>query len=65
MALAPRLLELLRSSGMGNIPVVIGGIIPAEDVPHLKEMGVSAVFGPGASMAEIVKTVRELVSVGE
>lgn len=65
MALAPRVLELLRDGGMGNVPVVLGGIIPAGDVPRLKEAGISAVFGPGASMAEIVKTIRELAGVGE
>jgi methylmalonyl-CoA mutase C-terminal domain/subunit len=65
MALAPRILELLRDSGMGNVPVVLGGIIPAGDVPRLKETGISAVFGPGASTAEIVKAIRELAGVGE
>ncbi len=65
MALAPRVLELLRDSGMGNVPVVLGGIIPPEDVPRLKEAGISAVFGPGVSMAEIVKTIRGLAVTGE
>jgi len=65
MALAPRVLELLRGCGMGNVPVVLGGIIPAEDVPRLKEAGISAVFGPGASMAEVVKIIRGLAVTGE
>ncbi len=58
MALTPRILELMRASGLGDVPVLIGGIIPDEDVPALKEMGVAGVFGPGASTLEIIDTIR-------
>jgi len=59
MALAPRVLELLRANGQQEVKVFLGGIIPDEDIPVLREMGVAGVFGPGASTKVIVKAVRE------
>src|SRR5512145_1883955 len=47
MALAPRILELLKSNGQDNVKVFIGGIIPDEDMLRLKELGVVGVYGPG------------------
>lgn len=61
MALAPRIFELLRMNDMGDVPVFIGGIIPNEDVPILKEMGVVEVFGPGTSTEIIVDYIKETV----
>jgi methylmalonyl-CoA mutase C-terminal domain/subunit len=58
MALAPRILELLRANGQGDVPVLIGGIIPDEDVPALKAMGIAAILGPGASTEAVVDAVR-------
>jgi methylmalonyl-CoA mutase C-terminal domain/subunit len=52
--LFPRVAELLRQEGAGEIGLIGGGIIPEEDVPFLKEKGVLAVFGPGTSIKEIV-----------
>jgi methylmalonyl-CoA mutase C-terminal domain/subunit len=63
MALVPRVLELLRANGLGDVRVFLGGIIPDEDVPVLKELGVAGIFGPGASSETIVRAVR--ASVGE
>ena len=60
-ALAPRILELLRSNGQTQVKVFIGGIVPDEDVPQLKAMGISGVYGPGASTEDIIKEVREAV----
>jgi methylmalonyl-CoA mutase C-terminal domain/subunit len=54
MALVPKILELLKAQGQESVKVLVGGIIPDEDVPKLKDMGVAAVFGPGTSMDEIV-----------
>ncbi len=62
MALVPRVLDLLKAQGQGHVRVLVGGIIPDEDVPRLKEMGVSAVFGPGTSTHVVVETVRRLVA---
>jgi methylmalonyl-CoA mutase C-terminal domain/subunit len=50
--------ELRRQSS--HIPVVLGGIVPDEDVPVLREMGVAATFGPGSSMEEIVNTLERV-----
>ena len=63
MALAPRVLELLKANGQENVRVFIGGIIPDEDVPRLHEMGVTGIFGPGASTEDIVREVREAVKL--
>ncbi|HNS51068.1 MAG TPA: cobalamin B12-binding domain-containing protein [Anaerolineae bacterium] len=61
MALFPRVMELLRQSGMGDALVVAGGIIPDEDVQALREMGIRGVFGPGTATDEIVGFIRENV----
>jgi methylmalonyl-CoA mutase C-terminal domain/subunit len=61
MALAPRILELLKANGQNDVKVFIGGIIPDEDMPRLKEMGIAGIFGPGASTEDIIKDVREAV----
>ena len=61
MALMPRILALLSENDMEDLPVFIGGIIPNDDIPALKEMGVSQVFGPGTSTEMIVATIRETV----
>lgn len=55
-----RVLELLREQGAEDIVVFGGGIIPNEDVPVLKEAGVKALFGPGTSLEDIVRFVKEL-----
>ena len=64
MALVPRILELLRANGLGDVRVFVGGIIPTEDVPALTAMGVAGVFGPGASTETIVAAVRQSVRPG-
>ena len=61
MALAPRIMELLKANGQTGVKVFIGGIVPDEDVPRLKELGISGVYGPGASTETIVKDIREAV----
>lgn len=63
MALTPRIMELLRENGIEDVKVVLGGIIPDEDVPALKAMGVNAVFGPGTNTDDIVKHIRAVVTV--
>ena len=61
MALAPRVLELLKANGQGHVRVFLGGIVPDEDVPQLKKLGVSGIYGPGASTEDIIREVRESV----
>jgi methylmalonyl-CoA mutase, C-terminal domain len=62
MTLVPRVVELLRAQGVDDVVITVGGTIPAEDVPELKELGISEVFTPGASTDEIVEFVREAAS---
>jgi len=61
MALVPKILELLRANGLSDVRVFLGGIIPDEDVPVLKEMGVAGIFGPGANSQAIIEAVRASV----
>lgn len=62
MALVPRVLELLRAEGLDDVLVIVGGIIPDDDVPALYEMGVSAVFGPGTSTEAIVEHINRALA---
>ena len=54
----PRICELLRAQGMSDVAVLVGGIIPDEDIPGLKQAGVAEVFQPGASTQDIVQFIR-------
>jgi methylmalonyl-CoA mutase C-terminal domain/subunit len=62
MALMPRVLELLKANGQEHVKVFVGGIIPDEDVPRLKEMGVVGVYGPGTLTDDIIKDIRQAVT---
>jgi methylmalonyl-CoA mutase C-terminal domain/subunit len=62
MALCPRVVELLRDQDMQDTMVLVGGIIPDEDVEPLKRLGVKGVFGPGTSTHDIVSFIREHVA---
>ena len=57
----PRLCQLLRDAGMEDVLVVVGGIVPDEDIPGLKKAGVAEVFQPGASTQDIVDFIRSHV----
>src|SRR5215210_2871550 len=48
MTLVPKVIELLRAQDAGDVVVTVGGTIPAQDIPDLKELGVAEVFTPGA-----------------
>ena len=60
LTLAPRMVEAVAQAGL-DVPVVIGGIVPADDVATLIDSGVAAVIGPGASAEEVVSAVRAAV----
>ena len=60
MALFPRVLRLLKQEVGSKIPVFAGGIIPDEDARRLRRLGIRAIFGPGASLNEIVRTAKQL-----
>jgi len=61
MHLFPRIMELLREKGAGDILVFGGGTIPDEDIPKLKKMGMAEIFTPGASTQDAIAFVRERV----
>lgn len=65
LALFPRIMELRRQKGLNDVLVFAGGIIPKEDVPHLKEIGIVEVFGPGTRTETLVKFVQEKVRKGK
>lgn len=54
MVLAPMVVEGLRRNGIADMPVVLGGTIPQDDILLLKEKGITGVFGPGSSLKDIV-----------
>jgi methylmalonyl-CoA mutase, C-terminal domain len=64
MALAPRIMDLLKKNGMGSVHVFLGGIIPGEDIPELKACGVAEVYGPGTSTEKIAADIRAAVHPG-
>jgi methylmalonyl-CoA mutase, C-terminal domain len=53
LTLVPRVIDALRDQGRGDVLVLVGGIIPAADIPVLKELGVAEVFTPGAPLPAI------------
>ncbi|MBI4277016.1 MAG: cobalamin B12-binding domain-containing protein, partial [Armatimonadetes bacterium] len=59
--LFPRIMELLREKGAGDVPVFAGGIIPDDDMPELARCGIRQIFRPGTSLEEVVRWVRENV----
>jgi methylmalonyl-CoA mutase C-terminal domain/subunit len=61
MALMPRILDLLRANGQENVKVFLGGIVPDEDMPALREMGVAGVYGPGTLTDDIIRDITNAV----
>jgi methylmalonyl-CoA mutase C-terminal domain/subunit len=58
MTLFPAVIDLLKEKGGDDVAVFGGGIIPPEDIPQLKKLGVREIFTPGASTEDIVNWVR-------
>ena len=65
MTLVPRVVELLSEQGAGDVLVTVGGTIPADDIPELEALGVSAVFTPGAPTQGIIDFIEGAVSQRE
>ena len=61
MALFPKVMDLLKKEGVDDILVAAGGILPDEDIPAIKAMGIKGCFGPGTSTGEIIQFVRNNV----
>ena len=61
MTLAPKMVDALAEAGL-DVPVIVGGIVPDEDIAELKGLGVSQIFTPGASTKDIVSWINENIS---
>ena len=61
MTLVPRVVELLKQQGADDVVVTVGGTIPAEDIPELKELGVAEIFTPGSTTQQIIDFIRGAV----
>ncbi len=61
MAIFPKVMELLQQNNVDDVLVAAGGILPDEDIPAIKAMGIKGCFGPGTLMEEIIRFVRENV----
>ena len=63
MTLCPKVVDLLRAQGQDNVVVLVGGIVPDEDVERLKAAGITGIFGPGTSTQDIVDFIHNQVRV--
>jgi methylmalonyl-CoA mutase C-terminal domain/subunit len=59
-----RVVELLHERGMDSVRVFVGGIIPGQDIPELKKLGVAEVFLPGASTEDVVRSIDSGAGAG-
>ena len=59
MHICPRIMTLLEAEGLGDVLVVVGGIIPDVDIPKLNEIGVRGIFLPGTTMQEVVDFIKK------
>jgi methylmalonyl-CoA mutase C-terminal domain/subunit len=59
MTIFPRVVELARQSGLNDVIIFGGGIVPDQDIPRLKELGVTEIFTPGARMEEIIEFIKK------
>ncbi|HWH56126.1 MAG TPA: cobalamin B12-binding domain-containing protein [Terriglobales bacterium] len=57
-AIIPRVVSLMKEKQMDDVLVVLGGTIPAQDVPLLNQHGVTGIFGPGTPMDDIIQFIR-------
>ncbi|MCS7038691.1 MAG: cobalamin-dependent protein, partial [Caldilineales bacterium] len=65
MALVPKVQEALRRVGREDVLLLVGGIIPDEDIPILQQMGVKGVFGPGTPTSAIAEFIRRELAEAE
>lgn len=62
LTLCPKVVDLLAAQGQGHVVVVVGGIVPDEDIPTLQTAGIRAVFGPGTPTQEIASYIRQAMT---
>jgi methylmalonyl-CoA mutase C-terminal domain/subunit len=60
LPICQKLIELLRARGVDDVPIFVGGIIPTQDIPELKKMGVGEVFLPGTTLQQVIDGVRKV-----
>jgi methylmalonyl-CoA mutase, C-terminal domain len=61
MTLVPKIAELLKQESAEDVVLVVGGTIPADDIPELKQLGVSEIFTPGSPVQEIIDFIENAV----
>jgi methylmalonyl-CoA mutase C-terminal domain/subunit len=64
LPICKKLMETIQKEGINDIAVVVGGVIPNQDIPRLKEMGIRGVFPGGAHFDEIIQFIQEHVKAG-
>lgn len=65
MAVFPRIMELLRANGQDDVLVLAGGIFPDDDVPRIRALGITGIFGPGTPLSDIVDFIRGHIGTSE
>ena len=65
MTLLPKITQLMKDQGLDDVLVTAGGIIPDDDIPALREAGISRVFGPGTTIAHVADYFRSNVRARE
>jgi methylmalonyl-CoA mutase C-terminal domain/subunit len=58
MTLLPKICQGLREAGLDDVLVTAGGIIPDDDIPHLRQAGIGEVFGPGTTIGQVAEYIR-------
>jgi methylmalonyl-CoA mutase C-terminal domain/subunit len=64
LSICRRVLELVRERGLEGVRLFVGGIIPSQDIPELRALGVANIFLPGSSTRDVIKALREDGSTG-
>jgi len=60
--LFPKIMEILKENGIKDIIVMGGGVIPEEDIPKLKKVGIAEIFTPGTDTRDIIKFIKEKIN---
>lgn len=60
--LVPVIRQVMDAHELGDVPIILGGIIPEQDAASMEAAGVRAIFGPGSSTEDIVKKIRQIVA---
>jgi methylmalonyl-CoA mutase C-terminal domain/subunit len=60
LELIPKVVEIMRKNGLNDVGLVVGGVIPPEDIQKLKSLGVDDVFLPGSSLKEVAEKVKQV-----